>query len=60
MGIADCELLAVHPRWLLLKLETDEGIVGWGETIHQRTLDSDVQMPAGGQSQNASTSSCQS
>jgi multiple sugar transport system ATP-binding protein len=31
-----------------------------GETIHQRTLDSDVQMPAGGQSQNASTSSSQS
>jgi multiple sugar transport system ATP-binding protein len=31
-----------------------------GETIHQRKLDSDVEMPAGGQSQNASASSSQS
>jgi galactonate dehydratase len=22
---------AVPPRWLFLKIETDEGIVGWGE-----------------------------
>ncbi len=31
MQITDFELFAVPPRWLLLKLETDEGIVGWGE-----------------------------
>jgi galactonate dehydratase len=27
------ELFAVPPRWLFLKLSTDEGIVGWGEPI---------------------------
>jgi galactonate dehydratase len=27
------ELFAVPPRWLLLKVSTDEGIVGWGEPI---------------------------
>jgi len=27
------ELFAVPPRWLFLKLSTDEGIVGWGEPV---------------------------
>jgi galactonate dehydratase len=27
------ELFAVPPRWLLLKVSTDEGIIGWGEPI---------------------------
>jgi galactonate dehydratase len=27
------ELFAVPPRWLFLKLSTDEGIAGWGEPI---------------------------
>lgn len=39
MQITDFELFAVPPRWLLLKLETDEGIVGWGEPIIQGRLE---------------------
>jgi len=39
MQITDYELFAVPPRWLLLKLETDEGLVGWGEPIIQGRLD---------------------
>ncbi|MDS0223062.1 galactonate dehydratase [Haloarcula sp. S1AR25-5A] len=39
MQITDFELFAVPPRWLLLKLETDEGIVGWGEPIVQGRLE---------------------
>lgn len=38
MQIIDYELFAVPPRWLLLKLETDEGDVGWGEPIVQGRL----------------------
>jgi len=39
MKITGYELFAVPPRWLLLELETDEGIVGWGEPIIQGRLD---------------------
>jgi galactonate dehydratase len=39
MQITGYELFAVPPRWLLLELETDEGIVGWGEPIIQGRLD---------------------
>ncbi|MBX0297126.1 galactonate dehydratase [Haloarcula nitratireducens] len=39
MQITDYELFAVPPRWLLLKLETDEGVVGWGEPIVQGRLE---------------------
>jgi galactonate dehydratase len=31
--IVDFELFQVPPRWLFLKLTTDDGIVGWGEPI---------------------------
>lgn len=31
--IVDYELYFVQPRWLFLKLVTDEGIIGWGEPI---------------------------
>lgn len=31
--IADYELFQVPPRWQFLKLETDNGVVGWGEPI---------------------------
>src|SRR5690625_4514532 len=31
--IIDFELYQVPPRWLFLKISTDEGIVGWGEPI---------------------------
>ncbi|QQK78841.1 galactonate dehydratase [Salicibibacter cibi] len=33
MKIIDYTLYEVPPRWLFLKLETDEGIIGWGEPI---------------------------
>ncbi|MFB6093845.1 MAG: galactonate dehydratase [Halanaeroarchaeum sp.] len=33
MEIADYELFAVPPRWLFLKVETTDGLVGWGEPI---------------------------
>ena len=39
MRITSYELFAVPPRWLLLKLETDDGLVGWGEPIIQGRLD---------------------
>jgi galactonate dehydratase len=31
--ITKLELFQVKPRWLFLKMHTDEGIVGWGEPI---------------------------
>ena len=33
MRVTALELFAVPPRWLFLKLSTDEGIAGWGEPI---------------------------
>ena len=33
MKIAKLETFRIKPRWLLLRLETDNGIVGWGEPI---------------------------
>ena len=33
MRVTQLELFAVPPRWLFLKLSTDEGIAGWGEPI---------------------------
>ncbi|NBJ71417.1 MULTISPECIES: galactonate dehydratase [Clostridia] len=33
MKITDYTIYQVPPRWLFLKIETDEGIVGWGEPI---------------------------
>ncbi|MFB6140690.1 MAG: galactonate dehydratase [Halosimplex sp.] len=33
MKITDYELFEVPPRWLFLKVTTDEGIVGWGEPV---------------------------
>lgn len=33
MKITKFETFIVPPRWLFLKIETDEGIVGWGEPI---------------------------
>ncbi|MFB6120157.1 MAG: galactonate dehydratase [Halobacteriaceae archaeon] len=31
--ITDYELFEVPPRWLFLRLETDDGVVGWGEPV---------------------------
>jgi galactonate dehydratase len=33
MKIKGYELFQVPPRWLFLKIETDEGIIGWGEPV---------------------------
>ncbi|AOY76099.1 galactonate dehydratase [Clostridium formicaceticum] len=33
MKITKFELFQVPPRWLFLKIETDEGIIGWGEPV---------------------------
>jgi galactonate dehydratase len=33
LKITSMELFIVPPRWLFLKIDTDEGIVGWGEPI---------------------------
>jgi galactonate dehydratase len=33
MKITDYELYEVPPRWLFLRLETSDGIVGWGEPV---------------------------
>lgn len=33
MRICHYELFPVPPRWLFLKVETDEGLTGWGEPI---------------------------
>ncbi|HEY1848463.1 MAG TPA: galactonate dehydratase [Opitutaceae bacterium] len=33
MKLARFELFQVPPRWLFLRLETDTGIVGWGEPV---------------------------
>jgi galactonate dehydratase len=45
MHITGLELFLVPPRWLFLKLSTDEGITGWGEPIvegHAQTVQSAV------------------
>jgi galactonate dehydratase len=39
MKIRSYELFKVPPRWLFLKIETDEGIVGWGEPIIEGRAD---------------------
>ncbi|MFB4211629.1 galactonate dehydratase [Shouchella sp. JSM 1781072] len=33
MKITSYELFQVPPRWLFLKIETDEGMIGWGEPV---------------------------
>jgi len=33
MKIQNMELFKVPPRWLFLKITTDDGLVGWGEPI---------------------------
>jgi galactonate dehydratase len=33
MKIASVTTYAVPPRWLFLKIETDDGLVGWGEPV---------------------------
>ncbi len=33
MKITSIKTYPVKPRWMFLKIETDEGLVGWGETL---------------------------
>lgn len=33
MKITKIETIRVQPRWLFVKMETDEGLVGWGECL---------------------------
>src|SRR5689334_20261348 len=33
MKITRLETILVQPRWLFLKMHTDEGLVGWGEPV---------------------------
>lgn len=39
MKITGFELFKVPPRWLFLKISTDEGLVGWGEPIVEGRAD---------------------
>ncbi len=39
MKITHFELFKVPPRWLFLKIETDEGLIGWGEPIVEGKAD---------------------
>jgi galactonate dehydratase len=40
MKVQKYELFQVPPRWLFLKIETDEGIIGWGEPVVEGRADS--------------------
>ncbi|MGW3728554.1 galactonate dehydratase, partial [Streptomyces sp. NPDC000851] len=33
MKIARIETFLVPPRWLFCRIETDDGVVGWGEPV---------------------------
>ena len=39
MKITDLTLYKVPPRWLFLKISTDEGIDGWGEPVIEGRAD---------------------
>lgn len=39
MKITGFHLYTVQPRWLFLKVETDEGICGWGEPVLEGRAD---------------------
>jgi len=39
MKIIAYELFKVPPRWLFLKIVTDEGIIGWGEPVLEGKTD---------------------
>lgn len=39
MKITQLELFKVPPRWVFLKISTDEGITGWGEPIVENRAD---------------------
>ena len=39
MKITEIKTFVVPPRWLFLKIETDEGISGWGEAVLEGRAD---------------------
>ena len=39
MKITNLTLYKVPPRWLFLKIDTDEGIAGWGEPVIEGRAD---------------------
>jgi galactonate dehydratase len=39
MKITKLELFKIPPRWLFLKVSTDEGVVGWGEPVVEGRAD---------------------
>ena len=39
MKITNLTLYKVPPRWLFLKIDTDEGISGWGEPVIEGRAD---------------------
>ena len=39
MKIASLELFKVPPRWLFLKITSDDGLAGWGEPIVEGRAD---------------------
>ncbi|MDR1817310.1 MAG: bifunctional D-altronate/D-mannonate dehydratase, partial [Puniceicoccales bacterium] len=39
MKITQLELFKIPPRWLFLKVSTDEGLVGWGEPVVEGRAD---------------------
>ena len=39
MKIAKIELFKVPPRWLFLKMTTDDGLTGWGEPVCEGRAD---------------------
>jgi len=39
MKITGLTLYKVPPRWLFLKIDTDEGIIGWGEPVVEGRAD---------------------
>ena len=47
MKISDVKTFLVHPgrgkNWLLVKVETDEGLFGWGESYTQADRDRAVE-----------------
>ena len=42
MKITSLSLFKVKPRWVFLKIETDEGISGWGEPIVESRTETSI------------------
>ncbi len=38
MKITKLTTYRLPPRWMFLKIETDEGVIGWGEPVIARRL----------------------